>query len=79
MYAPSSKRPRHDQIPPSLYLLPLPLPKPPKHDNYAPVLVLPPNAPAEAPPPPLYTEKIGADERLIERANREELEAELRS
>lgn len=66
-------------MPPSLYFLPLPLPKPPKHDSYGPVILSPPKAPAEPPPPPVYTEKIGDGEKSIERVNRAELEAELRS
>ena len=78
MYARRSKRPKHDEVPPSLYFLPLPLPKPPKHDNYAPMIISPPGAPAEAPPPPVYSEKIADDEKMIERANRAELEAGLR-
>jgi len=75
----SCSRPKHDEVPPSLYFLPLPLPKPPKHDSYAPVLVSPPAAPAEAPPLPVYSEKAGEGEKSIERANREELVSELSS
>jgi hypothetical protein len=80
MDARSSKQPRHGEVPPSLFFLPLPLPEPPKNGDYASILraSAPTPAPAEARSPPLYTEKVRADEALIKRASMPEGQAEPR-
>lgn len=63
-------------MPPTLYLLPQPLPKPPRHDDYRVRIVAPPPCP-EFSWPPTYSEKTADGERTIQRTEREMMREEM--